>query len=379
MALRSCLKQNAAHEDALQALLESSNSWINPNQVYLEAAYHLGELGFIQLKEHYFIKCANPLDALDFGNLINPDCENKIAIADDFDESCDDLMCEECGRYILPITHQKQRFHVVSLSLQKQAILQWLEAELKEFTFKNQSAGVYHVLLDNGFVTVILPDFIDNPSYLAVDKLKTQPTLIITLRKTLPHLPLDITTIRLSDLMSERLSLQQGLHMAMDHGVPKEIPNVSRQILPFVSLHQAKMAEKPITYSITIDSEGIFVGGIHVIGKQAPSRIQIFRILLEQYWRDFEEGKPKEMHTPLNLHQIAERLEPHMGLIDDLEQQIRRPLNKMQKAIEETLAKELGVNIKRDDIIQTLGWPGFKKQEYGYRLNPFTLIFTKHS
>jgi hypothetical protein len=119
------------------------------------------------------------------------------------------------------------------------------------------------------------------------------------------------------------------------------------------------------------------VCGIHVIGKQAPSRIQIFRILLEQYWRDFEEGKPKEMHTPLNLHQIAERLEPHMGLIDDLEQQIRRPLNKMQKAIEETLAKELGVNIKRDDIIQTLGWPGFKKQEYGYRLNPFNLVFTK--
>jgi hypothetical protein len=32
--------------------------------------------------------------------------------------------------------------------------------------------------------------------------------------------------------------------------------------------------------SITIDSEGISVGGIHVIGKQAPSRIQIFRILL---------------------------------------------------------------------------------------------------
>lgn len=377
MALRSCLKQNAAHEDVLQALLESSNSWINPNQVYLEAAHHLGELGFIQLKEHYFIKCANPLDALDFDNLINPDCENKIAIADDFDESCDDLVCEECGRYILPITHQKQRFHVVSLSLQKQAILQWLESELKKFTFKNQSSGVYHVLLDNGFVTVILPDFIDKPSYLAVDRLKAQPTLIITLRKTLPHLPLDITTIRLSDLMSERLSLKQGLHMAMDHGVPKEIPNVSKQILPFVSLHQPKLAEKPITYSITIDSEGIFVGGINVIGKQAPSRIQIFRILLEQYWRDFEEGKPKEMHTPLNLNQIAERLEPHMGLIDDLEQQIRRPLNKMQKTIEETLAKELGVNIKRDDIIQTLGWPGFKKQEYGYRLNPFNLVFTK--
>jgi hypothetical protein len=377
MALRSWYAQNAAHEDALQALLEGRYSWIKPNQIYLEAAYHLGQLGFIQLKEHYFIKCANPLDALDFDGLINPDCENKIPIPDDFDESCDDLICEECGRYILPITQQKQRFHVVSLSLQKQAIVQWFEAELREFVFKNQSAGVYHVLLDSGFVTMVLPDFIDNPSYLAIDRIKAQPTLIITLRKSLPHLPIDITTIRLSDLMSERLSLQQGLHMAMEHGIPKEIPNVSRQILPFIPLHQPKIAEKPITYSITIDSEGIFVGGIHVIGKQAPSRIQIFRILLEQYWRDFEEGKPKDMHTPLNLHQIAECLEPHMGLIDDLEQQIRRPLNKMQKAIEETLAKELGVNIKRDDIIQTLGWPGFKKQEYGYRLNPFNLVFTK--
>ncbi len=236
----------------MQVLLESSNSWINPNQVYLEAAHHLGELGFIQLKEHYFIKCANPLDALDFDSLINPDCENKIAIADDFDESCDDLMCEECGRYILPITHQKQRFHVVSLSLQKQTILHWLEAKLKEFTFKNQSTGIYHILLDSGFMTVILPDFIDNPSYLAIDCIKAQPKLIITLRKTLPHLPLDITTIRLSDLMSERLSLQQGLHMAIEHGIPKEMLNLSRQILPFVSLHQAKMAEKPITYSITI-------------------------------------------------------------------------------------------------------------------------------
>ncbi len=165
--------------------------------------------------------------------------------------------------------------------------------------------------------------------------------------------------------------------MAIEHGVPKEIPNVSRQILPFVSLHQTKKIVAQETYSITIDSEGIFVGGVHVIGKQAPSRIQIFRILLVQYWRDFEEGKPKDMHTPLNLHQIAERLEPHMGLIDDLEQQIRRPLNKMQKAIEETLAKELGVNIKRGDIIQTLDWPGFKKQEYGYRLNPCNLVFTK--
>ena len=71
----------------------------------------------------------------------------------------------------LLFTHQpKQRFHFVSLS--KQAI--WLEAELKELTLKNPSAGINHVLLDSGFVTVILPDFVDYPSYLAVDRIKAQ-------------------------------------------------------------------------------------------------------------------------------------------------------------------------------------------------------------
>jgi hypothetical protein len=130
----------------------------------------------------------------------------------------------------------------------RQAIVQWLEAGAERAcTFKNPSAGVYHVLLGlTGFVTVILPDFIiDNPSYLAVDRIKARPTLIITLRKTLPHLPLDVHAIKLSDFINGNLSLKQGLDLAMEHGVPKEIPNVSRQILPFVSLHQPKLGIEP--------------------------------------------------------------------------------------------------------------------------------------
>ena len=52
-------------------------------------------------------------------------------------------MCEECGRYILPTTHQKNNVFMLTLyPYKKQAILQWLEAELKEFTFKDQSAEV---------------------------------------------------------------------------------------------------------------------------------------------------------------------------------------------------------------------------------------------
>ena len=60
---------------------------MNPNQAYLKEAYNIynmGELGFIQLKEHYFMKCANPLEVLDFEQLNNLNCDNRIPIPDDF-------------------------------------------------------------------------------------------------------------------------------------------------------------------------------------------------------------------------------------------------------------------------------------------------------
>ncbi|WP_339048029.1 hypothetical protein [Candidatus Mesenet endosymbiont of Phosphuga atrata] len=49
----------------------------------------------------------------------------------------------------------------------------------------------------------------------------------------------------------------------------------------------------------------------------------------------------------------------------------------MQKNITEKLAKTSGLNVKRDDVIQTLPWSAMSGKEYGYRLNPFILIFRK--
>lgn len=49
----------------------------------------------------------------------------------------------------------------------------------------------------------------------------------------------------------------------------------------------------------------------------------------------------------------------------------------MQRTIKEKLANQLGLNIKRDDVIQTIGWPELTCKEHGYRLNPFTLVLKK--
>jgi hypothetical protein len=44
----------------------------------------------------------------------------------------------------------------------------------------------------------------------------------------------------------------------------------------------------------------------------------------------------------------------------------------MQKVIQDTLAEQLGLPIKRHDVIETHGWPGCNsKQEFGYRLHAY--------
>ncbi|WP_341823858.1 hypothetical protein [Wolbachia endosymbiont (group A) of Agelastica alni] len=49
----------------------------------------------------------------------------------------------------------------------------------------------------------------------------------------------------------------------------------------------------------------------------------------------------------------------------------------MQRTMVDKLAITLGMNVKRDDIIQTLPWSGIDIKEYGYRLNPSTLSLKK--
>jgi hypothetical protein len=144
-----------------------------------------------------------------------------------------------------------------------------------------------------------------------------------------------------------------------------------------VPLQKPACEPLPTRYAVSLREGKVYINEVEVMGKHASTRFYIFMILLDQYWLDFREGKPEDQHTFLSLSQIAEKLEEHLGPIEDLEQQVRRPLNRIQQDMEEILARKLGLFVKKDDIIQTLGWAGFKKQAYGYRLNPSTLLFKK--
>jgi hypothetical protein len=156
---------------------------------------------------------------------------------------------------------------------------------------------------------------------------------------------IDVPIISVADLIHNPLSLTGLIKQTCQIGVCEAIPNYSASILPFrmISLAEPKIAPQEKYLEIRMADNGVSINGIVVIGRHASSRLLIFRLLLEQYWQDFEIAKPSVQHTFLNINQLANLMEPHVGMIEDLEQQIRRPLNKMQKVIQDTLAEQLGL------------------------------------
>ena len=381
MGLRYYPKQGAA-TDAMKALMMYPRSWVDLNQDYQNALLFLQENHFVRSQACCFVKCYNERDVEDLKFVSHHGCNNRIYMAPDFDEACDDLVCDGCGRYILPNTHRKQRFVETSVELNCKVFEQFIEDSMRqqEIAFHRLSRGIYAVMCPHGFATVVVLDLCDDHRYLTVDKLKASPTLLLTIRDQLPQTSLSVQRLSVADCVVRPEVLAERILLTSKQGVSHHLPNQSTPLFPFSAINLAE--PKPETerkyLEIKMNDAGVCINDVVVVGRQAHSRLLIFRLLLEQYWQDFESAKPSEQHCFLNMTQLSDLMAPHVGMVNDLEQQIRRPLNKMQQAIQEKLAKALGLPIQRDDVIEMRGWPGcHHKQAFGYRLNPHTLLFGK--
>jgi predicted RNase H-like nuclease (RuvC/YqgF family) len=74
------------------------------------------------------------------------------------------------------------------------------------------------------------------------------------------------------------------------------------------------------------------------------------------------------------LEAIVEELQSQTNQLRDDVESVRRTINQLQKDVEIKLRKETGIPIDRQDIIQTREWSGQSKNDFGYRINPFTVI-----
>lgn len=283
------------------------------------------------------------------------------------------MFCEDCCRYILPNTHQKQRFHRLSTNLNLEKIAHWFEGLLSNSRLISQKAaeGVYHIISKGNIISIIILDLCSDAVHLTIDKLRIQPSILITVRENVPNLPLVLPIVKMSDLFCGNKSLHEIL---LEATVPELIANVSTQIFPVISLKQVKPELPKKTLQLRFSHGAVYVNDIEVVNKRATLCVSIFRVLLKQFLNDLENDI--SYHTLLSIERIADSLIFHSE-ITDLEQQIRYPLNKMQRQIKEKLANQLGLSIERDDVIQTIGWPELTHKEHGYRLNPFTLVLKK--
>ncbi len=124
-------------------------------------------------------------------------------------------------------------------------------------------------------------------------------------------------------------------------------------------------------YNLQLQIKGnlIYINDIMVISRSSRLQLKIFHILFAQFLYDIKDGLPTDRYTFLNLEQLAERLGINTQTIYDLERKVRRPLNRMRRAIKDQLAKS-GISIDNNDIIECSGWPGYFHKQSGYRINP---------
>lgn len=116
---------------------------------------------------------------------------------------------------------------------------------------------------------------------------------------------------------------------------------------------------------INFKNEAIYINDIEIISTKAINLQKIFRILLEQFLQDSMEGKDFDNFRSLDIHNFSEILENNGSIIFDKEKQVRRPINRLQKA----LYIKFGVK-----IIDTIRYSYARKQS-GYRLSPQIICF----
>jgi len=100
----------------------------------------------------------------------------------------------------------------------------------------------------------------------------------------------------------------------------------------------------------------------------------LFRILWERYIEDLMEGRTPDDFRPISIEALAHEIQKRAtGTVDDIAS-LRRNLNRFQDDIEKAIKVQIGSPIDRNDIIKSCPKADQGDKDFGYRLNPFTVL-----
>ncbi len=154
---------------------------------------------------------------------------------------------------------------------------------------------------------------------------------------------------------------------------PASIPVYARGPAPIV-VEPIQPATRKRTFIVELGETTVKVNGETVVAPQSGTRHDVFRILWRQYIEDLKKGSPASEFKALKVKEVADQLGEmqEKQIYDDAT--VRRTINRLQEDIETAVKKKLGDPIGREDIVQTCRWTGSNDKDYGYRLNPYTVV-----
>jgi hypothetical protein len=346
----------------------------------LVEAKRLEDLGLLKTHLLEYVLCANPQDR-DYPPR-NRHCQGRIYLDNELDEGGYEYRCLECERPVFPIQKRKQRYKELQVKVLPQGVKNYILDQLGKLkvNLKEITGGVYRVDVTDLGVIVCIVDSCEDPKYLTRDWAGNNPTCyIVTNPKDFKECLLNeewLCRVSLADLASGQKDIETILHKA-SAALPQtmlkaSVPVYTKGSLPIIP-EPVSPPQKGRRFVVEVGSNIVRVECEIVVAPQAGIRFQIFRILWDQFFSDLKEGLPPQEFSPINLKKFKEIFYERFNQYLEDDVSLRKAINRLQTDIETTVKKKLGSAIDREDIIQTSPYQGGGKNNYGYRLNPFTV------
>ena len=301
--------------------------------------------------------------------------------------------------------HYPQYFTQTTVTPNFLGLTGFIEALLRAYqlTFSLASDGVYHVMGERGLMRLVFVDRCDEPRYLSVNAVREQATVLLYLRADVSRLRLSLLTLSVVDVLHcpSRLMdyIEQAWSLSMDHlpvrGVDSIVDSPAMYVVETVAPQRAAANPEPTKptkeyhphqdNSVTSShlrlevrwlGRAISINNVIVISHRAYMRFFIFKVLFEHYWENVQSGCTMDQHGFLSVDAIANALTQQGLLLQDVEQGVRRRINKLQKNIQRKLSDNAGLTIQQHSVIQSSNsTASTHASSVGYRLNPHDLAF----
>ena len=362
-------------------LLQDGAVFRSPSKGLLAAAEHLRKLGIIDAVTEEFVCCANVEDS-DFSST-NRNCPGRIYVTNGaFDSG--ELQCPMCGRHVYPDTYEKRRYTELRADVSPDGVLAYVGTALADVDpgLRQLAPGVFRLDVGDETVTVCIVEYCGDDRYLTRDRATSNPTCFIAVN------PRDfegrfleepwVQRLRLADMVCGTVDLAEVIRETATQGPPALVRQVS---IPVCGKGPLGVIAEPVEpsspnrrFAVEVGSNVVRVEGVKVVAEQAGLRFVVFSILWDSFLDDLNNGLAADQFHTKPISQVIDELERRTGKNHPDETTVRRALNRLQKDIEVAIKRKVGLPIDRQDIIQTCRWTSQSDDNFGYRINPFTVV-----